>query len=111
MSQKNTRQPQKIAICYCDTPLIWTFVFSGAEYWCPSCGNNYGMMGVKKVELTPELKFQQIINTAATSKYLHAKAVFACVSMKIKGVDVKRADFPQSMLDKATKIIHEYESR
>ena len=28
-----------------EVPLIWTFAFSGCEYWCPYCGNKGGMMG------------------------------------------------------------------
>ena len=26
-------------------PLIWTFKFNGAEYWCPYCGYLGGMFG------------------------------------------------------------------
>lgn len=26
-------------------PLIWTFRFHGAEYWCPYCGYQSGMFG------------------------------------------------------------------
>ena len=26
-------------------PLIWTFKFPGAEYWCPYCGYTSGMLG------------------------------------------------------------------
>jgi len=40
-----------------EIPLIWTFAFDGAEYWCPYCGQNYGMLGAGiKVEETEELK-------------------------------------------------------
>ena len=40
-----------------EVPLIWTFAFNGAEYWCPYCGQNSGMLGAgEDVEETPELK-------------------------------------------------------
>ena len=39
------------------TPLIFTFAFPGAEYWCPSCGSNEGMLGAgEDVEITNKLK-------------------------------------------------------
>ena len=49
---------KQIAICrYCKTPLIWTFAFIGAEYYCISCGSCTGMIGgADKVDETPELK-------------------------------------------------------
>ena len=44
-----------IAIC-CGQPLIFTFMFSGAEYFCMSCKSKYGMLGVPdRVEATEEL--------------------------------------------------------
>jgi len=45
----------EIAMC-CGTPLIWTFCFSHAEYYCRKCGANIGMMGVRGVETTPKLE-------------------------------------------------------
>ena len=39
-----------------ETPLIWTFKFDGAEYWCPHCGHTAGMLGAGiEVPHTPEL--------------------------------------------------------
>lgn len=38
------------------TPLVWTFAFRGAEYWCPYCGRTEGMLGAgESVPATPEL--------------------------------------------------------
>ena len=37
-----------IKVCPCHTnqvPLLWTFKFPGAEYWCPFCGYTCGMFG------------------------------------------------------------------
>lgn len=53
------KQQEKIRVCHCnnDVPLIWTFKFVGAEYWCPNCGANYGMLGAGvETELTVKLK-------------------------------------------------------
>lgn len=63
-SKENTimSSPEKIEyieVCNCDkkTPLIWTFRFPGAEYWCPKCGNLYGMFGCYfSLPATDELK-------------------------------------------------------
>lgn len=34
-------------------PLIWTFKFAGAEYWCPFCGKKSGMLGAGKIVKIP----------------------------------------------------------
>lgn len=40
-----------------ETPLIWTFRFPGAEYWCPHCGALYDMFGGgHAAKITPELE-------------------------------------------------------
>ena len=42
------KHDNEIKICGCHdykVPLIWTFKFSGAEYWCPYCGHTTGMLG------------------------------------------------------------------
>lgn len=48
---------EEIMVCNnCDEPLIWTFAFSGCEYYCVSCGYAGGMFGTgHRVEATPEL--------------------------------------------------------
>ena len=49
---------KEITICSnCETPLIFTFCFAGAEYYCMGCGNTSGMLGGgDRVKLTPELR-------------------------------------------------------
>ena len=53
-------KPEEIKICENHkevVPLIWTFKFYGAEYWCPYCGYTCGMLGAgKNVPVTDELK-------------------------------------------------------
>lgn len=46
------KEENKIRICDNHTkrvPLIWTFKFLGAEYWCPYCGFEGGMLGSGRV--------------------------------------------------------------
>lgn len=46
----------RVAICYCGEPLISTFMFSGAEYFCVRCGASLGMFDTESKEMTPELR-------------------------------------------------------
>ena len=50
----------EIILCReCQIPLIWTFFFAYAEYYCLNCGDHEGMMGAgDRVKATPELKRQ-----------------------------------------------------
>ena len=49
---------KEITVCSdCETPLVFTFCFAGAEYYCLNCGNATGMMGGgDRVKSTPELR-------------------------------------------------------
>lgn len=50
-----TKENRNINICHRDheneVPLIFTFAFPGAEFWCPVCGFKCGMFGV--IEMVP----------------------------------------------------------
>ncbi len=48
-------EEKKIAVCYCGNPLIYTFAFSGAEYYCLDCGNTFGMFDTDRKTATSEL--------------------------------------------------------
>lgn len=37
------------------TPLIFTFSFISAEYWCPYCGRKTGMFDGGHLRLSPDL--------------------------------------------------------
>lgn len=51
---------KEITVCpCCGEPMIWTFAFSGCEYYCLMCGYGCGMFGGKAVEETKELKCKQ----------------------------------------------------
>ncbi len=45
----------RLAVCNCGNPMIYTFAFSGAEYYCLACGNSCGMFDTRKTDATPEL--------------------------------------------------------
>ena len=50
----------RIAVC-CDTPMIQTFIFAGAELYCRKCGTTVGIMNADYVEATPELEKQKVV--------------------------------------------------
>jgi len=51
----------QIAVC-CGTPLIWTFMFSGSEWYCRECKRDFPMFNVARVDATPELRTAQEVN-------------------------------------------------
>lgn len=58
------RAPEQLGMC-CGTPLVTTFVFSGAEYYCVRCGSTYGMFDVPRKIETPALREEWGRNRAA----------------------------------------------
>lgn len=46
----------QISVCRCGAPLVYTFAFSGAEYFCVECGRKYGMFDAEQEDATPEIK-------------------------------------------------------
>ncbi len=44
-----------IPVCRCGSPLVFTFEFRGYEYVCVDCGHKYGVLGVARRDVTPEL--------------------------------------------------------
>lgn len=59
MANRNTKE---VAVCpYCGEPLLWTFIYSGAEWYCLRCGYSCGMFGEKRAEATPELKMRRVL--------------------------------------------------
>lgn len=51
----------EIAVC-CGTPLVFTFKFSGAEYYCLRCRRAFGMFDVHTVPKTSALDAERIRN-------------------------------------------------
>lgn len=89
-------------------PLIATFAFNGAEFWCPYCGKTYGMFGVNRIESTPELRALHDLYEERSKDLLRAKGSQACSEHKIKGKWIKQEDIPQDYRDEMAKIIKEF---
>ncbi len=89
-----------------ETPLLWTFAFNGAEYWCPYCGANLGMMGAGiRVKATPELLDRHEKYKQASDKYLEAKSISVCVRLEWEGKQISPDDLPQEEKDRVESIL------
>jgi len=77
------------------TPLIWTFAFNGAEYWCPACGCHEGMLGAgTDVKWNWTLQDRLVNYEKASRKYLNANSALICSYMTRKGKRIKFIDLP-----------------
>lgn len=52
--QDATEVKTYVAVC-CGTPLIWTFMFSKAEWFCRVCRTPFPMLNTERVDVTAEL--------------------------------------------------------
>lgn len=68
------KEKKKIKVCnYCQNPIFWTFIFAGAEYYCPSCGASADMFFGRDVPATKKLlklKKSLAIKFGQVKKYL-----------------------------------------
>lgn len=93
-----------------EVPLIWTFAFPGAEYWCAYCGNSTGMLGeYEDVEETRDLLKRLKKYEKRSRKFLHANASLVADSIKYEGKRITPDDLPQEEKDKDQKIRDEWE--
>lgn len=100
----------KIKICSdhqeYQTPLIWTYAFNYAEYWCPYCGKNEGMMGAGyDVESTEELEARKKAYSEASADYLDAVGTKVCSSLMWEGQRISPNDLPQHEKDRLAEIV------
>jgi len=80
------------------TILIWTFAFSGKEFWCPHCGYTSGMFGAgSEGECTPELLAQLQEDEKRSANYLMARACLVATEVKHNGVWMKPEDLPEDV--------------
>ena len=102
-----------IKICYNhqseeQTPLIWTFAFPYAEYWCPYCGGRTGMLGGgQDVDTTEELKDRLSDYKKRSKIYLNANGTLNCAETKYRGKWIKPKDLPDPV---KLKLIEESKS-
>jgi hypothetical protein len=88
------------------TPLIYTYAFMGAEYWCPFCGYNGGFFGAgTDVPETPELKKALEKWKAHTKPYLRALSLRVCHSFLYKGKRITYKEYPENLKQKDTETI------
>lgn len=86
-------------------PLIWTYSWNGAEYWCPYCDSHNGMLDVEvDHKFTEELEKRLKLYEKATEDYRHAMGVLVCASTEWKGVQTKPQDLPQEEKDRLAKL-------
>ncbi len=79
-----------------ETPLIETFAFNGAEYWCPACGTTGGMMGAGElVPFTWWLHNRLIKYKKKSSRFLSARSSLICSELKYKGEWITPKELPE----------------
>lgn len=91
------------------TPLIWTFAFNGAEYWCPYCGKNEGMFGAgEEVESTAKLRNRLKRFKKLSKDFLDAHSARVCRSMMWEGKSITPNKLPQHEKDRLQKAIDDW---
>lgn len=93
---------RKIKICSrhqnYKTPLIWTFAFPYAEYWCPACGAHEGMLGAgENVPWTWRLHHKYLKYKNASKRFLRANVILVCAYFRYKGKDIKPEEMPEKL--------------
>lgn len=92
------------------TPLIFTFCFLEAEYWCPYCGRKSGMFDGGHLSLAPTISLslrKKLQNRhdrfkALAMPFMEAAGIRICSSLewpKGSGQQVKPRDLPSDVLD------------
>ncbi len=88
-------------------PLIYTFAFNGAEYWCPYCGINEGMMGAgTNVVGTEKLMGREAIYKDHSESFIDARSALICSGMKLENRELKKEneDIPPILKDKFREL-------
>jgi hypothetical protein len=87
-------------------PLIWTFAFSGAEYWYPYCGFTGGMLGSGEDAPTSKLlEDRQAAYKKVSQNYLIANGRKIAVATKHEGKTYRP---PSTLPDEVKKQDQEY---
>jgi len=107
---------KEIKICeshqYYKVPLIWTFAFIGAEYWCPFCGYSGGMLGAgRDVPSTKHLVRKLEKYKKLSRLYLRAVASQCASRVKYGGVWYDRYELPERAIKRLEKIRSQWKYR
>jgi hypothetical protein len=93
-------------------PLIWTFAFIGAEYWCPYCGYTSGMFGAGvNVKSTLPLRRKLKKYEALSNKFLPAYGSTHAISMMYNKVRYTQEALPEAARIKFKKIVDKWKYR
>lgn len=83
------------------TPLIFTFAFIGAEFWCPYCGKISGMMGAgKNVKSTARLRNRLRRFNKLSKDYLRSKSLLVCSETLWNGKWIKPSEIPKEEIER-----------
>lgn len=90
-------------------PLIYTFAFRGAEYWCPFCQYKSGILEAGEiVELTPELEKRHDLFKAAALPYINAVGTLNCDRIEYprgSGITMPPNELPAEVLEENARIV------
>lgn len=91
-------------------PLLWTFAFIGAEYWCPYCGYKSGMLGAGiEVEETSILEERRQKYKESSKMFLRAMGRQIAVYTEYKGQRIKPSELPGDEKEKDQAIISNWQ--
>lgn len=93
-------------------PLISTFAFPGAEFWCPHCGATYGFFWnwVEVVETKDLIKANKDWKKKSAD-YLDARSTLCCSTTEWEGKMISPRDLPVEEKARLKKIIDEWEHK
>lgn len=101
---------KKISVCpnHQDTrltPLLYTFVFPGAEYWCSWCGYKCGMFSNTTVPVTDDLELIAETDRESAQEYLRSRGVLTASKIRLDDDTwVKPANAPPEFLERMKKV-------
>jgi hypothetical protein len=104
--------------CICEnhperaTPMIGTFAFQGAEFWCAWCGATEGIFNsCKKVEADPVLAERMIEDETLSKEYLKAVSSLSCSRLQWEGKWISPHDLPQAAVEQYQAICKAWKYR
>ena len=86
-------------------PMMATYVFPGAEYWCPYCGHTTGTMSAKTVPATIKLLMVKDAYTELSKEFLKAKGYQVCKTFLFEGERIKPDQLPIKEVHRLQEIV------
>ncbi len=92
-------------------PLIFTFAFPGANYWCPHCGNTMRVPTKDcEKELTETLQKRREANLENTKEFLKAAQMLNSKKpILFGGRSIKPEDLPETEKKRLQEVVDGYE--